>query len=291
MPDATPGAELELAPTPAHQVVRAAPILSGSEIDQVFRLGEMFAMSGAFGKDCSVALAVTKILLGRTLGLNESQSMKAIHVFDGNIQLHYSALLGFLRSRDGYDYRITEETDEACTIEATDNNWATVRATVRTTMQMADREGWSKDSRGLKRNWKTQPRVMLLARAASILVREHFPEVTSGMAVYVEDEVALSTGGLSNTDRDGSAIGHTLPQAVERVIARARRLRYRPLSDRGVVELQVAGRDVEAVSAWVAQATAELDTVEEVDAATAAAAQEAVQDATGDVVDATVVKP
>jgi hypothetical protein len=298
-----PSTELERF-QPRPQAVVPAALPTGAEIDSLVRLGRMLSSALTTSSDLlSVDKAVTKILLGRDLGLTPAQAMQLIHIFDGHVQMHYSGLLGFIRARDGYDYRIVENTVERCTIVATASDWrgmgfyqvaekdepveAGVTWTasgnydfrVTTTMQMADAEGWSKKRSGAtKEMWQKMPRVMLLARAASTLVRQHMPEVCNGMPVYVDDEIEMIRARLSAGDGSGDAAGHELPQAVERLLLDARAVGYKPLSDRGVIELVVHGRDDSEVTAWLQQSRIELDAfIADRDARVAAAEQPAAE--------------
>lgn len=265
------------------QAVVPATLPTGSEIDALIRLGGTLAR--ALGED-NVDVAVAKIVFGRDLGLSAAQSMQQIHIFDGQLQLHYSALGNFIRARDGYDFTITESDDTHCVVDAHDDRGHEFH--VEHDLAQAEREGWSKKRSGAtKEMWTKMPRVMLLARCMSTLVRQHMPEVTNGTPIYVDDEVELrSASPLAHGTGDGSAAGVELPQAVERVIMWARRVGYAPYADRGTVEITVGGATPEYLAQWLQAAQAELQAYEDMINSPAAPPVEATAE---DVTDAEVV--
>lgn len=271
--------------TRRHQAVVAAPLPTGGEIDSLVRLGGMLAR--ALGED-NVDVAVAKIVFGRDLGLSAAQSMQQIHIFDGQLQLHYSALGNFIRARDGYDFTVTESDDTHCVVDAHDDRGHEFR--VEHDLAQAASEGWSKKrSGGDKEMWKKMPRVMLLARCMSTLVRQHMPEVTNGTPIYVEDEVELRNAGAPAGTGDGTAAGVELPQAVERVIQWARRIGYAPYADRGTVEIDVGGRGEAQLGEWLRTAQAELQAFEDKVSEAATGAVASVAATADDVTDADVV--
>lgn len=105
MADPVPGAEL--APVEHRQeVARPADVLpSDDEIRRIYRIAEALHLGGAFKDIGSAERAFSKMIIGRDLGLTPAQSMTGIHLVEGGIQMHYSTLGMFVRSRDGYDFR------------------------------------------------------------------------------------------------------------------------------------------------------------------------------------------
>jgi hypothetical protein len=99
-----PTTSTALAEVPVGQVA-PAEILSDDEIRRLYRVAEAFAVGGAYKDIKNAEVAFTKMLVGRTLGLDAATSMQGIHLVEGGIQLHYSTLATFIRVRPGYDYQ------------------------------------------------------------------------------------------------------------------------------------------------------------------------------------------
>lgn len=168
---------------PVAPMLPGAPDLTDDEINRMFRVANALARSNMFKSVTQAEQAFAKLLMGRDLGLTPIQSMQSIYVFEGNVSVHYSMILNFIRARPGYDYEISNHTNESCTFVVTIDG---VPAAAPETFTIADAE-----LAGLlgKDAWKKYPKNMLLARVIANYVRWHVPEVCAGLPVYVPDEV------------------------------------------------------------------------------------------------------
>ena len=83
----------------------------------VLTLGQMVLESGMFPSLESVSQAVVKILLGKELGFPTVTALIGIHVDHGNVGLTSELRATAIRRSGRYDYKVTELTDEACTVE------------------------------------------------------------------------------------------------------------------------------------------------------------------------------
>lgn len=105
-----PDAPAEPGPTVAQTTALAQRdptqlIMSDDELRRTYRLAEGLAGSGMWKDIKKAEQSFAKIVIGRDLGLTPAQSMQGIQIVEGGIQMHYSTLGAFIRSRPGYDYR------------------------------------------------------------------------------------------------------------------------------------------------------------------------------------------
>lgn len=163
--------------------IAAPPIMSNAEIDQTFRVAKALAMSGLFKDARQAEQAFAKILVGRDLGLSPTQAMMGIHIIDGKPELSANLQAAFVKRTPGYDYRVTELTDQACEIAYYRDGEEIGRS--RFTIEDAKKAGL-----GGRGPWKAYPRNMLFARAMSNGVAFFCPEVTGGLRVYSDGEIS-----------------------------------------------------------------------------------------------------
>lgn len=281
----------------------ARELVTDDEIRRYFRLAEACFASGMYGDVKNAERAFVKMVIGHELGIAPMQALGAIHLVDGNVQVHYAMLAHFIRSRPGYSYRagwLKDRTLEAAlaasvdvgeTVDAVEVVWmdeedpadlrevtgAVVVVTVdgqqqgvsRFTLADAQLAGLVKD----RSAWKTAPRNMLLARAMSNAVKWFAPEVASGLPLYVEGEVT-ERPQLSAGTGSGEPQGLDLGPKVDAIIERAQALGHAGLSDRASLEVLLGSRSPKIVNAWVAKSKLELDAMEAEQAAAAEAAAE-----------------
>jgi hypothetical protein len=160
-----------------------APVfLGGQELQDVMKLGEVFAKSGFFKDAREAAQCVVKIVAGRELGIPATAAMRGVHVFDGQTTLHAHTIGALIkRARPRYDYKVRESTDEACSIEFYEEGEpAGVVTWTRKDAERAQLLG--------KQNWKNYPRQMLYARAMTEGARMYCAEVFNG-PIYTPEEM------------------------------------------------------------------------------------------------------
>lgn len=250
-----------------------APILSGEELEATWRISKALAASGMFKDAAQAEQAFAKILLGRDLGLSPTQAMTGIYLIEGRPEVGANLLAFFVKSREGYDYRVVENTNDRCVIdfyvpgiEVTDEERAAGQY----------RSTFSKDdvaTAGLKdkHNHKHYPRNMMFARAMSNGVKWFCPEVMNGVPVYIEGEIPRPVdvvGGDTTTDP-------TSPNTIQNVyfvdevratIARARDLGHAGLSSVATAEMTLSRQPEQRVRDWLNMAKIELDAMDPEDA-------------------------
>lgn len=257
-----PGASTELEVVKAAAAPTYRGVMSDDELRRTWRLASALAQSGMFPDTKKAEEALAKILMGRDLGLSPTQALNGIHVVKGKPQLHYATMGGFVRAREGYDYRKKHHDAEKCVLEFTRDNWATVEGESEFSIEDAKTAGLEfKTSSGADSNWTKRPKVMLFARALSQGVREYMPEALGGVPVYVEGE--LEDGGEHRKALGtGEAEGLELGPQVEGILARADALQHEGLASRASAEMALGDQPPKVVDDWCRWATHTLDQVD-----------------------------
>lgn len=190
--------------------------------------------------------------LADALGIRLVQAVNGVHVIDGKPSMSADLMLALVR-RAGHQVRVTESTDERCTVVLTrrdDPGWP---VSVTWTVDDARRAGLLK--RG---TWQAYPRQMLRNRAVSEVCRLGANDVLAGV-IYTAEELeplpapdppdatvpvadavtapgAVGTVPGMSTPTGGGSTRHSPPQALEVV-------------DAEVVD-DVTGETVEDVPSW-----------------------------------------
>lgn len=156
-------------------------------------LGETLVRSGFFSDTRQAAQAIVKILAGRELGLGPIASMTGIHVIQGRISLSANLIAAAIKRSGRYDFRVTEMTEQVCTIEFFERVDGQREKIGVSTFTAEDAR------RAQTKNMDKYPRNMLYARAMSNGARWYTPDVFAG-AVYTPEEMGASV------DEDGNVI-------------------------------------------------------------------------------------
>lgn len=150
-------------------------------------LADHLVKSGFFKECRDVSKAITKIMLGRSMGIDPTNSMMGIFI-NGQGKLTLSANLMAMRIKTcgKYRYRFVEKTAKACEIEVferVDDRWESV-GTERVTID---------DFKHLTTDvWKKYPKNMLFARCISNVAKFFCPDAFGGAPVYLPDEIPNS---------------------------------------------------------------------------------------------------
>lgn len=122
------------------------------------------------------------------LGISPMAVMQNLYIVQGKPSFSSSFVIGLINASGKYDMELQFDEEEkdgktyACTC------WTTLDGRkvngIKITMDMADKEGWSKKN-GSK--WITMPQVMLRYRAASFFARMNCPELSIGL--YTKEEL------------------------------------------------------------------------------------------------------
>lgn len=151
-------------------------------------LGDLLVKSRFFKDATDQAAAVTKVLLGRELGIEPMAAMLGIHVIQGKPVLGSHLIASGIKKSGKYDYRVLEKTPERCRIAFVSLNAdGSVKDTLGTeefTLEEARTGGML----GRNPTWKTAPKAMLFARAIGNGYRTYCPDALAVLA-YAEGEI------------------------------------------------------------------------------------------------------
>jgi hypothetical protein len=193
--------------------VRAAGV-NLTTLEDMQRMANIFIASGLFEaidkeanqgvtRETKIAQALVKIQAGMELGIPPFTAMKDISIVRGKTQLSYQLILSKVRQTPGYDYKVTECTDNSVKIEFFRNKESLGVSTY--DMDDAKRSGVTMTM------YQKYPRNMLMARAASNGVNMYCPEVTRG-SVYTPEDF----GGESQHTEEVIEVTHkTIPTTTE----------------------------------------------------------------------------
>lgn len=150
--------------------------------------------SGYFTDARSLSQAIVKIMAGREIGVGAFGAMNGIHIIQGKPAFGANVMASKVKSSSRYNYRVTEMTDNNCSIEFMElfnGQWQQIGVS---SFSLADAK------RAGTKNLDKFPRNMLFARAMSNGVRWFCPDVMNGSAVYTPEELG------ADVDQDGNVI-------------------------------------------------------------------------------------
>ena len=173
-----------------------APVVHMDELEVIQRTGKMLAASGYFDAKGdgpqAVAMMATKILAGREIGIGPFAAVNGIHIISGKPAIGANLMASAVKGSGRYDYRVREISDKACRIEffqRSGDQWESIGTS----------EFTADDARKAQtKNMDKFARNMLFARAMSNGIRWYCPDVFSGNAVYVPEELGATVDGDGN---------------------------------------------------------------------------------------------
>ena len=157
-------------------------------LDDVERAATAMAASGFFADARAAAQAMVKIMAGSEMGFGPFASMTGISIINGRPSIGANLMAAAVKRSGKYDYRVVEMTDTVVEIAFFEAGRECGRS--RFTLEDARRAG--------TKNLDRFPRNMLFARAMSNGVRWYCPDVFSGSAVYVPEELGAVVDGDGN---------------------------------------------------------------------------------------------
>jgi len=145
-------------------------------------MGQVLADSGYFQDARQAAQAIVKVMAGRELGFGPIASMTGIHIIQGRPAIGADLMAKAVKRSGRYNYRVTELTDEACSIEFLEKSgdaWQNIGASRFTRADAA---------KAKTKNLDSFPRNMLFARAMSNGVKWFCPDAL-GLTTYTPEEL------------------------------------------------------------------------------------------------------
>lgn len=176
----------------SNEIVKASEV----NVDELYRVGKMLALSGYFdakgNSDTAIAQIATKILAGREMGYPPFASVQGIHIIQGRPAVSANLMAAAVKAHPMYDYRVRIMTDKECVIEFFQRNGDKWESLGVSTFNESDaRKAGTKNMDKFARN-------MLFARAMSNGVRWFTPDCFSGNTVYVPEELGATVDGDGN---------------------------------------------------------------------------------------------
>ena len=161
-------------------------IVAGSPIEKDAMLLGAMIQSGYFKDATSISKAVTKALIGQSMGMGLVQSMNSLYVIDGRVAMDSHAIRN-TAVMAGYTIKTLELNEQKCVLEWSYNRTANaeVLGTSEYTQEDAIKAGlWDKS------NWRKFPKDMLFARAITRGARMYANQAFANQPVYERDELA-----------------------------------------------------------------------------------------------------
>lgn len=186
------GSELAVRPKAKDlQVQRPTAMMSLAEITGY---AQLFFDAKMFANTASMAQAAVKIQAGAEIGLQPFESMKALHIINGNVTMAGHAIAAKVKSSGRYDYRIDVSDEKLCSGAFID------RALGKEFPHEYDWEDATRTGDADKPMYKKHPKAMLFNRWISSGQKIYAPDATNGVLVYTADEL----GG--QIDADGAPV-------------------------------------------------------------------------------------
>lgn len=154
-------------------------------VDDLMRIGKLFAESGFFNDSKQAAQAFTKIMAGREMGFEPFVSMANIHIVQSKPVLGATLIAAAIKKSGKYTFKTTKHDANVCEIEFFERENGAFVSLGFSSFSIDDAK-----LAGLtnKDNWRKHPQNMLFARAISNGAKWHCPDVFGG-GIYVPDEL------------------------------------------------------------------------------------------------------
>jgi hypothetical protein len=172
-------------------------------LEQLMSVAHSFAKSGYFDKCNTPEQAFTKIMMGRSLGLDLFESIASVSVIKGKPVLAAVMMAAKIRGSGTYDYEPVEHTDQGCAIRF----FKLHKDGTKVELGVASFTAADATRAGLMggENYKKFPSDMYFARAISRGQKRFCPDVFNGIAVYTPGELDEETPPASAASNGSAA--------------------------------------------------------------------------------------
>lgn len=209
------------------QAGQVSAIPDAREITSLYKLGEALARGGLFPDARQTFQAMTKLVLGRDLGLSATAAMTGIYIVEGRPELGSNLQAQMIRTWLGlggerYDYEVEGPTETACAVTVYRVNPGVTYGDKENYQRLGRAEFTIEDAQRAnlikpKSAWATYPKNMLFARAISNAIAFFCPEVTGGVRLYAPGEAGNADPGARAVDVGDLAARTAAVQEQERV--------------------------------------------------------------------------
>jgi hypothetical protein len=170
-------------------------------LDEIMRVGEMFARSGYFKEARTASQVFSKIVAGQELGVGPMTALSMIHIVGGKATMDATLVGAQIKKSGRYDYRIKQSDEWVCALEFFERG----KSVGESSFDMNDARRAGLASRDI---WKSYPKDMLRSRAMTRGARMFCPDVFNG-AIYTPEEI----GAEVELDESGAMVVVDAPQA------------------------------------------------------------------------------
>ncbi len=127
---------------------------------------------------------ILAIEIANRMGMSPFQVMQNLNIIHGRPSWSSQFIIGLIQGSNRFDGFTYDETADSCQCLAVLKTTGEQVSGPRITMDMAKKEGWTKNSK-----WQSMPQTMLRYRAASAFGRFHIPDLILGIQSVEENEV------------------------------------------------------------------------------------------------------
>ena len=127
---------------------------------------------------------IVAIEIANRMGMSPFQVMQNLNVIHGRPSWSSQFIIGLIQGCCRFENFSYDETQDGCQCVARLKSTGELVDGPRITLDMAKKEGWTKNSK-----WSTMPQTMLRYRAASAFGRFHIPDLILGIQSVEENEV------------------------------------------------------------------------------------------------------
>ena len=127
---------------------------------------------------------IVAIEIANRMGMSPFQVMQNLNVIHGRPSWSSQFIIGLIQGCGRFVGFTYNETPDSCQCLATHKTSGEQVSGPKITLDMAKREGWTKNTK-----WSTMPQTMLRYRAASAFGRFHIPDLILGIQSVEENEV------------------------------------------------------------------------------------------------------
>ena len=127
---------------------------------------------------------ILAIEISNRMGMSPFQVMQNLNIIHGRPSWSSQFIIGLIQGSNRFDGFTYDETADSCQCLAVLKTTGEQVSGPRITMDMAKKEGWTKNPK-----WQSMPQTMLRYRAASAFGRFHIPDLILGIQSVEENEV------------------------------------------------------------------------------------------------------
>ena len=131
-----------------------------------------------------LANCILAIEIANRMGMSPFQVMQNLNIIHGRPSWSSQFIIGLIQGSNRFDGFTYDETADSCQCLAVLKTTGEQVSGPRITMDMAKKEGWTKNNK-----WQSMPQTMLRYRAASAFGRFHIPDLILGIQSVEENEV------------------------------------------------------------------------------------------------------